>query len=78
MTKILDESNARVTRPVSETYSIINVGGFAFTNVFKSGLLEGLIVTFIVKLEVLFSNFAETVMKAWISWSKICFELIVK
>ena len=52
LNRISGESNKSEIRPVSETSSIINFGGYALTTVLLERLLTGLMVTVIMKLEV--------------------------
>jgi hypothetical protein len=52
LNRISGESNKSVMRPVSETSSIINFGGYALTTVLVERLLTGFMVTVIIKLEV--------------------------
>jgi hypothetical protein len=52
LNRISGESNKSEIKPVSETSSIINFGGYALTTVLVERLLTGLMVTVIMKLEV--------------------------
>ena len=57
---IIGESNSIVIRPLSDTSSMIRMGGFAFTYRLAEGLEAGLIVTVKSKLDVYPSAVAMT------------------